>query len=58
MIFSKGQISYSFGYNDTAHFSKKNNNRSYYFDKAKGMWGMWTAGRKHSIQRKEREPFL
>jgi len=26
------QISYSLGYNDTAHFFKKNNSRSYYFN--------------------------
>jgi len=38
----------SLGYNDTAHFFEKNNTRSYYFNKVKGIW---TVSRKHSRMR-------
>jgi len=38
----------SFGYNDTAHFLKKEYKRNYYFKKVKEIW---TASRKHSKMR-------
>jgi len=38
----------SFGYNDSAHFLRQNNSRSYYFNKVKGIW---TVSRKHSKMR-------
>ena len=42
------QSSSSLSYNDTARFFKKNNSRSYYFNKVKRIW---TVSRKHSRMR-------